>query len=155
MDASTDRLLVDHLLQQLRQAGAVGLAHAFGQLLLVGLRDYAATGQGTAAYADQIQGPDPAVLRVGPALDETSLLELVDERDHAAGRDLDAGANRLLGLSFGGVDQLEDAEQRRVEVDLGDPLGEAARGVDPHLREQESEGRWGAVAVDGIAGHGG
>ena len=81
-----------------------------------------------------------------PALDQAALLELVDDRDHAAGRRPDRLADRLLRLALGGVDHVQDPEQRRMQIDLADPLGEAARGVDPDLREQESDARGGPVA---------
>ena len=83
---------------------------------------------------------------MGPALDQAPLLELVDEGDHAARGHLDRLADRLLRAALGGVDEVEDPEQRRMQVDLGDPLGELTRGVDPHLREEEGEGRGRLVA---------
>ena len=79
-----------------------------------------------------------------PALDQAALLELVDDRDHAAGRRPDRLADRLLGAALGGVDHVQDPEQRRLEVGLGDPLGEAPRGVDPDLGEQKGEAEEGA-----------
>ena len=92
---------------------------------------------------------------MGPALDQAALLELVDERDHAARGHLDRLSDRLLRAALGGVDQVEDPEQRRVQVDVGDPLGELAGGVDPDLREQEGEGRRRPVAGYRLAAHGG
>jgi hypothetical protein len=80
-----------------------------------------------------------------------AIIELVDDRDHAAGRRPDRGAYRLLRPALGGVDHVQDPEQGRVQIDLADPLGEAARGVGPDLREQESDAGGGLVARDSPA----
>ena len=76
-------------------------------------------------------GASPAA--VGAALDEAALLELVDEPDHPAGRRLDRLGDLLLRAPLCRVDQVEDAEQRRREVDLGQPRREAGGGVDSDL----------------------
>jgi hypothetical protein len=81
-------------------------------------------------------------------LDQAALLELVDDRNHAAGRGPDRLADRLLGLALGGIDDVEDPEQRGMQVDLTDPLGEAARRVGPDLREQEPDAGGRLVARD-------
>jgi len=73
-----------------------------------------------------------------PTFDQAQLLELVDKADHAARRHFDRLTDRVLGTALGGIDEVEHPEQRRVQADLGDPLGELARGVDPDLGEEKS-----------------
>jgi hypothetical protein len=60
--------------------------------------------QHAAALAREVEGADSAVPGNRPALDKAALLEPVDERDHAAGGDLQRSRQRLLGLPFGCAD---------------------------------------------------
>src|SRR6476619_3168699 len=134
VDPRADSLFLDDPLQQGGQAPAIGLAHPTRQLLLVLRRDPAPMSEQLSPRGGQIEGADPAVARMRTPLDQAALLELVDDRDHAAGRRPDRLADRLLRLALRGVDDVEDPEQRRMQIDLTDALGEAPRGVGPDLR---------------------
>jgi hypothetical protein len=59
---------------------------------------------------------------------------------------LDCVTDSVLGLTLGGVDHIEDPEQRRMYARLGDRLAETLRREDPDLREQEAEVLLGLVA---------
>ena len=69
-----------------------------GLVLGRGLHDLA---EHAAPLAGEMQGSDAAVAWNGPPLEQAELLEPVDERDHAAGRDLQHLRQRLLGLPLG------------------------------------------------------
>src|ERR1700760_3347050 len=148
MHPGADRLAVDDLAEQVDQALAVGGRHPLGQLAFVIAGDLAAGGQLRPTLAGQEQGPDAPVLRIGTALDEATPFELVDQRDHAARRALDRLADRLLRAALGGVDEIEDPEQRGGQIDLLHPLGETPRRMQPDLRKQESEARRSLVPGD-------
>jgi hypothetical protein len=113
VDPTPDRLFVDDLLQQLDQAFAVRRRHPVRQRFLVGLSDLATAGERLPPFRGEVEGTDAPIGGMRTALDQAALLEFVDEGDHAAGWHLDRLADRLLGATFGSIDEVEDAEQRR------------------------------------------
>ena len=58
-------------------------------------------GKAAAALVGDVQRAGAAVVRPQPPLDEAAVLEIVDQRDHAALRDAERIAQRLLGLALG------------------------------------------------------
>jgi hypothetical protein len=148
MDAGADALLLDEALEQGEEALAIGLAESTGEIFFVATGDLATAGEEAAALGGHVKSADAAVAGERPARDEAALLELVDDRDHAAGGGADRLSDRLLGLALGDVDCIQHSEQRGMQVDLCDPLGEALGSEDPHLGEQKREGRRGLIAVE-------
>ncbi len=67
-----------------------------------------------------------AVGGVVAAFEQAARLERVDERDHAAGRDLQALADRLLGLALGGAHRAQQRELARFELQRREDLVEAS-----------------------------
>jgi hypothetical protein len=119
--------------QLLALAGVQGRAE-LGFVLGRGVHDLA---QGAAAVAGEVEGAHSSVGRNRLPFEQAALLERVDERDHAAGGDLQRLRQRLLGLPFGCGDVSQEDDLARVEVEAGHPLSPQTRRVEADLGEQE------------------
>jgi hypothetical protein len=79
-----------------------------------------------------------AIISVPPALHETVPLEVVDERDDAAGVDAHALGERLLTQARPRRDRPHQPNMGRGQADRCQPLGDAFSGVRAQLGEEES-----------------
>src|SRR5262245_12451446 len=100
MHPAADALLLDDPLQEVDEAATVAVAETPHQVLFVFGGDLPAPGEETAALRCQVESTHPAIGRVGASLDQLQLLELVDQRDHPAGRGADRLGDRLLRAPF-------------------------------------------------------
>lgn len=153
MDAAADPLPLDDLPQQGDQALAIGVADPSHQFLFVLPRDPAPAPEKLATGVGQVQGADSTIARMRVALDQATALELIDDGDHAARRRPDRLGDRMLRLALGGIDHVQDPEQRWMQVDRRDSLGKSPGGVCADLREQEADGGGRPVAGNPFATH--
>ena len=89
------------------------------------------------AGVGQVHGVETPVGGVAASLDETALLEAVDERDEPGRRRPQQLRERLLAAAGRLRDGAQQARLGRREVELADPPREGLRAVRPELGEQE------------------
>jgi hypothetical protein len=68
------------------------------------------------AAPGEIERPNAPVAAIRPALDQPSRLQLVDDRDHSARRDVQPFREHLLRLPVGRLDGTEHSELARMEL---------------------------------------
>jgi hypothetical protein len=90
-----------------------------------------------AALAGEVQGADAAVPGNGPPLEQAALLEPIDERNHAAGRDLQRLRQRVLRLPLRRADVSKQHHFARIKAETLHPFPPEARRVEADLGEQE------------------
>ena len=82
---------------------------------------------------------DPAVVGVRLALEQAALLELVDDRDHPAGGDVEPLRERVLWLAVAGRHGAEQCELARLEPERPQHAVEPARDRVAEAREHEPD----------------
>jgi ABC-type multidrug transport system ATPase subunit len=148
MDAGGEAVFGGHPAEQPDELLAFVGVEAGAELVLVlgrGIHDRA---QDAAALAGEVEGADSAVPGNRPPLDKAALLEPVDKRHHAAGRDLQGSRQRPLGLPFGCAHVSQQHHFARIEAEPGHPVSPQTRRVKADLGEQEG-GTGHAQAVRG------
>jgi hypothetical protein len=88
----------------------------------------------------QVKGVVTAVVGVAPALNQAAPFEIVDEEHEPAGRGAQPAGDDLLALPGLHAHQAEQPCLGRREIEAGDPLGEARRGVRADLGQEKSGG---------------
>jgi hypothetical protein len=137
MDAGDEAVVGGQAGEQADELVALAHVEAGAELGLVlggGIHDLA---EHAAALAGEMQGADAAVSGNRPPLEQAALFEAVDERDHAAGWDLQRLGQRLLGLPFRGGDVSQQHDLARIEVEASHSLPPQPGRVEADLREQE------------------
>lgn len=74
----------------------------------------------------EVQGADAPVTGLRSAFEECAHFELVDNRDHTAGRDVEPLGKRLLGLPFAEADGAENGELARLQFERRQHVVKAA-----------------------------
>jgi ABC-type multidrug transport system ATPase subunit len=151
MNAGGEAVFGSHPAEQCDELLAFVGVEAGAELVLVlgrGIHDRA---KHAAALAGEVEGADATVSRDRPALEQAVLLEPVDERDHAAGRDLQRSRQRLLGLPFRRTDVSQEHYFARIEAEAGHSFTPQTRRMEADLREQEGGARY-AEALSGMGG---
>jgi len=106
----------------------------------------------------QVERVRAPVDRVASPLGEATMLEVIDERDHGAAVDPKRDAEGLLRPALGSGEVTEHPEVSRMEVELGQALGEAPMRVGAQLHQEEAgtpaqPSCRGRLHVGGISGH--
>jgi hypothetical protein len=70
----------------------------------------------------EVQRASAPVGRIGASLQQPALLEFVDQRDHATGRNPKGLAECLLGSSLGGRDVAQEENLTRIDAESGQSL---------------------------------
>lgn len=96
MNAGSESVFGGHPAEQRDELLAFGGVEAHDELGLMLGRRIHDLAEHAAPLAGEVQGADAAVPGDGPPVEQAALLEPVDERDHAAGRDLQHLRQRLL-----------------------------------------------------------
>jgi hypothetical protein len=97
--------------------------------------------------AGQVKGIHAPILGIVTPLEQTALLELVDERDETAGKH--PQERRQLLLTYPGLrrDRAKDPGMGWGKLDLGHPLAEAHRRVGADLSQQKGRRAGGLEAT--------
>ena len=86
----------------------------------------------------QEEGVRAPIGGMGAPLDQAASLELIDQLDELARYHGEGCGEGSLTLPFGGRDNSEKSDLRKLQPQPGDPLREHLGGVRSDLREQES-----------------
>lgn len=143
MDVGRETLLGGHTLEQIVEHAALVLGERGEQGSLVFAGDLAEGGEHLPAFGGEVEGVAAAIVLIAAALDETSRIQRVEQRNEAAGNHLQAGGQRLLCEAGAGAQDAQDAGMRGRESNGEQPLGEARSGMGADLSQQE--GSVGAV----------
>ena len=137
MHVSGEALLVGDALQQIAQGGAL----VFGEggeerslMLAGGLSD---GGEHLASLVGEGEGMAAAVVGAAAALGEAEGVELVEQRDEAAGHHPEGACQRLLGKARRCSQDMQDAGVRGREAEFRDAFAETARRVATDLGEEK------------------
>lgn len=130
-------LLLRHRGKKAAQGVALLRVKGRGEPQLVLARELGKLAHDLFPCCGQVEGVQPAIVRVTPALDVATLLELVDIDDDSAGQHAQLRAEGLLAAAGLGGDCTQDSRVRRAQLDGGHLLGEQRRRVMPELRQQE------------------
>lgn len=87
----------------------------------------------------EVKRVDTAIIGIATALQQATLLQLVDESHHPAGHEGQMLAERLLAAARCLRDGAQDARQRWSQVKFGHPLAETVGRMRPDLGEQERD----------------
>jgi hypothetical protein len=91
------------------------------------------------AGSRQVEVPDAAVASVRPALEQPAPLQLVDDRDHPAGGDVQALGQRVLSLTVSGRHRAHEGELSGLELQRLEHVLEATGDRVAEAREQEGD----------------
>lgn len=72
----------------------------------------------------EVEGVQPAVIRVAATLHEATVLEFIDVDNDAAGQHIQLSAEGLLAAAGRGGDGAQDSRVRRAQLDSGHLFGE-------------------------------
>lgn len=152
MDVGREALLVGDALEQVVEVVALVFAECGQQGILVLTGERAEGGEHPAAVGGEVEGMAAAVVPVAATLDETALIEGVEEGDEAAGHHLQTGGEGLLGNARAGAEDPQDTGVGGREADGEQPLGKTCGGMAADLGEQESGIAAGLGGLVGPAG---
>ena len=124
-------------LEQVDERGPLGGVEGCGDPTLVRAGDRRGLGQRGAAGLGEFEDVDAPVGGVAHAGDPAASLEVVDPRDHPAGRGPQHTGEGLLAEPGAHGQQAEDPRERRGQVEFGDGLGVPTGGEGTQLRQQE------------------
>lgn len=152
--------LQPHTPQQREQLLALGAAEIGAQLALEPHCDRESPPEQLVSGGGQVQLAGTSIVRVVPAFDQQARLQGIDEGDHAAGRDLQTLADRLLGLTLRGGDPAQQGELARLQLQRRERVAEARSNGEPDRGKSETDslkrsaglGRqlWRGIAVLGV-----
>ena len=137
MHAGGQALLPYDPAEQLDEVLALLGRQAAGQVVLVALRHLHEAADQLPPGRRDVQGARPAVVGVGPPLDEPALLEVVDQPYHPACSDVEGPAERLLRPPFVGGHEPQDHHELRIDAERRKPLLPEPGAVKPELGQQE------------------
>jgi hypothetical protein len=138
VDALAQTLLGRDALQQPEQLAPLGHAEPAQQIPLGVAADSLELGHEDLAVAGEVQGMNSTVSSAPPTLDETTLLEVVEESDHAAGRRTELVCHGLLAAAGVFGHGAQDADVGRGDPQRRHPLREPRGGMRADLGEQEA-----------------
>ena len=133
MKTCREAKVVRHSRQRLDQLSLLGHGEPRVQGRLEASGHFDGTIQDAFPVVGQVQGARSAVGRVQTPLDQMELLEMVDERHHAAGGDPKEVAHRVLWRALHGFDGSEDGEMTGLESYPSHQPSEAARRLESEL----------------------
>src|SRR5579859_3526495 len=130
MSAGPDAEARRDALEQVEQALPLVAVQRLRHVLLVLDRPFERLVERLAARVREVELSDPPIGRIRMPLEKPAGLELVDDRDHSAARDLHPLAERLLRLALLEADRPEHGEFPRVQLErLEDGLEALRDGV--------------------------
>ena len=98
-----------------------------------------ARAQHTLTVRRDVQQARPTIGRMGPALDQATVLELVNEGNHAARRDAQHVTHLVLGTTFGRHNRPHQRKLTGLEVHFTHEGAESPRHLEAELGEQKSD----------------
>jgi hypothetical protein len=137
MYAVPQPLLDRDTLQQLEQLPALSHGQRGQQAALGVATDALEPGDQDLALTGEVQRVDPAVAGTAAALDQPTLLEVVEQRDHPARGHPELVRDRLLAATRVLSHYPEYANMCWADPQRGDEFGEYGGGVSTYLGEQE------------------
>ena len=145
VDMRRQALLLRHCGKKAAQGVALLRVKGRGEPQLVLARELGKLAHQLFPGRGEVEGVQPAIVGVTPALDVATLLELVDIDDDSAGQHAQLRAEGLLAAAGLGGDCAQDSRMWWAQLDRGHLFGEQRGGVMAQLSQQEGHAV-GAVA---------